>query len=295
MKKNIIVGILLIILEIFIVNYSSVRSIFYKEKEITNYKYYNFVEKDNEYLTDLKTSYVEFKLDEKVNNIYLDIESSDKNVLNVKLDYTDDANSKYSKYKTNNDEYIREIHKDVELSKYINCYHLGNTKSIKLIFVDEPYTKININEIVINKKVPFHIHYIRLIFIYLIYFIINNYFSNKKFKEYIESHKKLILTIIIVLFSILTIILYKNISNMEIKYDHYTNEYVDSLMNGRLSLNIPNFNRWAIKNKDINIYDYSVREGMFYGFDTSFYNNTLYMYFSPLPAIIMGLTKLNVY
>ena len=292
-KSSFIIGIIVILLEIFVFNFSFIKSLFYNETKINlnDVEFFDMKESttSNNYYIESNESYFVFDINKKVNNIYLDVGITFKNSVDVFIDYTDDSNSNFDKYGGNN--YKKTIVKDIEKSKYIDCYYLGNTHKIKVIIDSGISNYLEMNQIVLNKRVPLFLNYLRMSLIFSIFFISYNYMNNTKFKRKFDKNYKYILFIIIFIFSSLVCFLYKNISNIDIEHDYYSNNYKEALMNGKLDIDIEGLN---ISNLD-NIYDFTVRNKITtLGFDTSYYNGKIYMYFGILPALIMGLTNLSI-
>ena len=294
MKKNIAIILLFVLgLEIFIFNYSSIKSLFYKEiyinKENLILNGIVYDEKNDKYFIEKKENYIEIKINKKINNIYLDIKKITSHPIKINIDYTDSANNYYRKFKSNtkNDRYIVD---DIEKSKYIELYHLGDTKSLKVNIELSNVNQFKIDEIILNKHEPIQINFIRFIGLFLFIFVVYNYFKNKIFKQIIIKNENKFLFIIIFLFSILTIFLYQNIGYLkdDIFHDYYMDEYVEALENGKLSIkNNVNLNMLD------NPYDYSERFDKMtdYVWDVSYYKNNYYVYFGILPAFIMMLFK----
>ena len=123
MKKNIvIIAFIVVFLEIFIFNFSSIKSLFYKEIKIDkNDLILNgiiYAESSNKYFIESNDNYIEININEKINNIYLDIERLSHLPFKINIDYTDSANNYYRKFRSNvkNERYIVS---DIEKSKII--------------------------------------------------------------------------------------------------------------------------------------------------------------------------------
>ena len=292
MKKNIvIIAFIVLVLEIFVFNFSSVKSLFYKEIKINrNDLILNDIvygESSNKYFIESSDNYIEINVNDEVNNIYIDIE---KNIpFKININYTDSANNYYRKFKSNtrSDRYIVS---DIEKSKYIDLYHLGDTGKIKINLELSVVNQFKINEITLNKTEPIHTNWFRMIGLFSIIFIAYNYFYNKDFKLLINKNQNKVIFLVILLFSCLTIFLYYNIGDLSDNafHDYYENEYVEALSKGNLSLE---------SNVDLselnNPYDFSERieKGINTTWDISYYNNNYYVYFGILPAFIMMVFK----
>lgn len=294
MKKNAIVIVLLvIIIEILIFNFDSLKSLFYKEIEVdknefalTNISY----NKDTKKYTGKKSnSYIVIPINKKIKNIYIDIDAIEKDFVEIELEYTDDANANYNKYRSRGYSNVYHIVGDIEKSKYIDCNHLGKTGNIKInISSDTPYY---INEISFNKWVTPDINLLRIILLFSITFIIYNYFKTNKLKEFINKHEKICFWIIVIIFCNLIAVLYANYSQVNIEFkDSYTTSYQEALMNGKLSFSLDDSAFSEIEN----IYDYTQRKIYDTPWDVSYYNGKFYMYFGILPNLILGIFNLAV-
>lgn len=296
-KKSIIIGLIIIALEIFVFNFSSIKSVFYKEynvdinKIIMNNVIYDEI--TNKYYIEDEDCYIEIEVNNNVNNIYLDIESLSSRILTISLEYTDSANSYYNKFDTNNKNEIILVN-DILKSKYIDIYSLGQIKKIKINFESPIATQFQINRITFNKVEPVHFNFIRVFSLFFIILIPYNYFYNTKFKNLINKNENKVLILTISLFIILIIFLYKNIGYLpdNLHQDYYSNEYVDAISSGALSLDRQiglDYNFEGLSN----VYDFSERKekNINFPWDVSYYNDSYYIYFGIFPALIMILFK----
>ena len=138
------------------------------------------------------------------------------------------------------------------------------------------------------------INVFRMLILFVTIFIVYNYKKNKILNKLINKYYNYILASIIILFSILVIILYNNVVHNVNVSDHYTNEYKEALMSGKLSFDIDGVDIKKFEELD-NVYDFTQRGDLTYkAFDTSYYNGKFYMYFGILPALLMGITKLSL-
>ncbi len=294
MKKNIvIIAFIVLVLEIFVFNFSSIKSIFYKKIKINKDELILndivYAENSNKYFIESDDNYIEINVNDKVNNIYIDIEKLKPEPFKITLNYTDEANSYYRKFKSNtkNERYIVD---DIEKSKYIDLYHLGKTGKVKINLDLEVVNQFKIREITFNKIEPIHTNWIRMIGLFSVIFIIYNYFYNENFKLLMNRNQNKVLFIVILLFSCLTVFLYYNIGDLDgsVFHDYYENEYVDALANGKLNLE-EDLNLSELNNP----YDFSERldKGINTIWDISYYNDNYYVYFGILPAFIMMIFK----
>lgn len=296
MKKRLIISILItLIIEIFIFNFGTIKSSFYEEikYDISNLKFENvsYDEKTKIYYCSDAIATIELEVNEEINNIYMDLENINKNTMEISLDYTDDANNEYDKYKDVNEEYYSQIIvKNIKKSKYIDVNHLGKTHNIKIYINSNDNPDFVINEISFNKPIPFSFSFIRILIILIIVIIISLFKNNTSLTEFINKHEKKLFWLIVILFSILLSILYFNYSKINANiFDYYSTSYKEALMNGKLEFDIKDIDLNGIKN----IYDYTQRDGKI-PWDVSYYNGNYYMYFSFLPALIMGITNSSV-
>ena len=98
-KSSFLIRIIVILLEIFVFNFSSINSMFYDEEKID----INTIEikgmkesKDGYgYRIEKENNYIKININKKINNIYLDISTIKRRNLYVTFEYTDDANNKF--------------------------------------------------------------------------------------------------------------------------------------------------------------------------------------------------------
>ena len=174
-NKNRILAVIVIsffvsfLLEIFLFNFRTFESYFYKDTDLTSKIKYHGIKKegDNYSVVNDKDNYIEIKnINKKVNNIKLDLDTvGNHKYLKYKLSFKDEANSLYFDL---NDKYL---YTPIKKSKYIRLRLSGKAKSIKISFSKPKYAvfpkdenvAFKINNISVNSKVPMDISYTRLL------------------------------------------------------------------------------------------------------------------------------------
>ena len=276
--------IIAIIIEIDIFNINSFRT-FFKNYEIKNYALeqmniqgavYN--KDENVYAFKNKTVEIELNnINTEVSTIELDIDLVNSNELNYNIEYTDQTSKNYRKL------IDKTLAYKVERSKYTPCYLSGKSEKIKIAFNGEEGTQIKINSINLNKKIPFQFSIIRFLIVFstilLIYSLFNYKCFNRPFSEVDLKQNNIFLSITIIFVGI---IMWINLTTPLV--DKIYNEYVNALIDGKVSLNV--LPSEELKNLD-NPYDLTQRANIKYKWDTVFYNGKYYVYFGILPALLL--------
>lgn len=299
--------------EIFIFNFRTFGSLFYKEREISfsDLKFGPNIEVLNNNLIRVHSTIYNFSalseesedgkyieidnIDEEVKNLYLDIEKADASKpenhrVEATLWVTDEANALYFSLPKAN------IVKYTPRSKYINLELSGKSDKMRIVINNSNDRNIKINSIAINKTIPFEFNFIRLIllfaFIMLIYFLIpsNGYY------EYKIDRKSIYQKYIIMALALANIFVfaYFNFSNplfVDMKYKHHFqyNELTDSILQGHFYLNEEPSEE--LKNME-NPYDYNLRKKVmadtesYSRWDSVFYNGKYYVYFGITPVLL---------
>ena len=262
--------------------------IFKNEKELINYNVFGITCDNICHVTDKENAYIEiFNIDEKIYNLYLDIQSKDNLYLKYSLDFTDEANQLYaeggSRYYINN---INESH-------FIRMHTSGKSEVLRINILEDN-NNFTINEIKINKEVPMFINNLRLIltFIFSLFiFIINPKSILYELKFDFKKGK----TITIIIISILSLVLCSNTllcsksynNNKTSQYSQYKN-LAKALSKGHFYLDL----KVSDKLKDLeNPYDISYRDNYLestkdYYWDYAYYNQKYYSYFGIVPCLL---------
>lgn len=293
MKKFSKIIIISFLIEIFFFNIKFFISLFYnQEKDITNLVTINDVGNDkyqDRYYVSGDNPYIEFEVNDKLDNIYLDIHSGKKSKIKLSIEYTDDLNKYFEKSVI--DEYQYTIINNIEKSKYISNGYVGNTYKVRINIGLDLYEPFSVDKIIINKTYPFEFNIIRYILLFLLISFIRFGFKDKIFLDVYNNNKqKIILWSIVSLFIALISYIYFNIGENKLYSDIYGINYVSAIKSGKLYIN-----ENEITGVD-NLYDYSElkNKGIGYIFDGSYYKGKTYMYFGILPAIILILFNISV-
>ncbi len=315
--KYIIVSLFILVIsifsEVYIFNFRHYESLLYKDYKTLKINNIYSLEKleDNNYQIINNDNYIEIKnINKEINNIYLNIESSDT-VKEITMSATDEGNELY--YEIGK----REIVNNINQSKYIKLNLAGKTKNIKISFkYDNEENKLNvikINKISINKEKPIYISYIRLSLLFLI--IISLYTIRPKSELYntkcIFDKKQ---NKIIIIYLILQILFFTSIICLNPLWlkggKHLTNqrEYntlAEEIVNNK-SFEITKYkvSKTLIKMK--NPYDMNLRYTLhlnnkeIYMHDFAYYKGKYYVYFGIVPCILFYvpfyiITKKNLY
>lgn len=249
-------------------------------------------------------SYIEINgINEKVKNIYLDIDCDYKNVGGyrqlVTTFMTDEGNQVYY-YQLPQ----REVVPNVERTKYISLNTSGVSNKLLFRLEYDNDTKIDrgplnytltFNNIIINKPVPFFFSFIRLItliFICSLFYAIRYNTNVFNLKIEFKDKKQRIITLLLVLANLLFLLfIYKN----NLKYYHwdrnvYTN-LAEAILNGHFDLPMLDVSNTLAKMN--NPYDILLRNNIVgtenYAWDYAFYNGKYYVYFGVVPCLILFL------
>lgn len=287
-KQIIKVLLVVIALEIYVFNFNSLRLIF-KNYNMVEYYKENFEMSDieydktsNSYRVTGENPIIEIKdINEKIATINLDIElDNTEKALNYRIRYTDETSKNYRELPT------KTLVTGNERSKYVTCYLSGESNKIEVQF-DKTDASFKINNISINKSVPFEFNFIRALVLFFTIIFVKAIFESTTFNTpYEESNKKQkrILSAIICAFEIIVIwtLITSSVENSyTIRYDKY---FVDAILSGKTNLlQEPSEELTNLENP----YDITQRENIDYLWDVAYYNNSYYIYFGILPALIL--------
>lgn len=293
LRKAIICLLISIIIEILFFNFESIRSRTYKnyDKQASIYYETNFEYEDGQYVLKKNETYSTIEIydvEDKIDNIYVDCEIiGDSEVANIEYYLSDEGNKELYLLNNNNDIW----NNNVPASKYIKIHSYGNVHKI-LIKINKSKSEIlKINSISLNVVRPVFISKIRICVIFSIIFILFIFFGKDSLLhitfENIKTQRMNLLIIGLVLLQIIVAISVGTI-NKELVDNRYNEQYkllTDALIEGRVNINIDVDEKLS---KLDNPYDLSERlsSGVSYEFDTAFYNNKYYVYFSVAPVII---------
>lgn len=282
---NVIVFLIIaIIIEIDIFNINSFRT-FFKDYEskcytVNQMNIQGVVNNKDESFYTFKDKTVEIELssiDTEVATIELDIDLINSNELNYSIEYTDKTSKNYRNL------IEKTLANKVKRSKYTPCYLSGKSEKIKIILNALEGTQIKINSINLNKQIPFQFNVVRVLIIFfivlLIYSLLNFKSFNRPFSEKDIKQNNILLSLILVFIAIVTWINFTTPLS-----DRIYNEYVSSIMNGKITLNAkPSEELEQLENP----YDITQRQEIKYKWDAAYYNGSYYIYFGILPALIL--------
>ncbi len=291
--------------EIFVFNFRTFQSLFYKTETI-----------DNWHCTDDKKAYVNGKnirfyennvdillenINEEVRNIYIDMEST-YNISNPsegeRLKYEAEKNVKF--YITADDETNKKgivtpesnIVTSLERTKYKKLQLKGKTNNIKITFTNLKDREYTINNIMINKRVPFDFNIIRILIIFIVAAVIyairpksSLYNIRMDFKNRRQFAAVCIVVIIQTAFIMGCMFINNDgVYNLHSHQQQYK-ELTEAMLDGHFYLNeIPDEGLEMLENP----YDTSERTSaaVGYSWDHAYYNGKYYVYFGIVPALV---------
>lgn len=309
-KNKIIIGIIVIffvsfLLESIVFNINSFRlfggNYEYKKIEISEDMLDGLEKIDNNTYRATKDSPVILidNIDMPTGTIRIDIKRQEyeskiaKRKTDIIIKYTD-ATSKYER-KTS----TKTINAIEEKSQFGVLHLSGNTKSLHIQIQISKDEVVQLNDIELNKQVPYYFNIIRFSMVFLaitgLYLLFNLkvfneiYNAKNKYHSIASSTVIVIFTVVVVNISFLANYNTSIVSNEEdsksIIYEKY---YTDALMNGSLSLQIEPDSRL---NEMENVYDATARdiEKINYIYDYAYYNGKYYVYFTILPQLLLNI------
>ena len=300
-KKYILVFVIVVIFEIFICNYKSIKS------HVLNYEEIEYNQFSEENLKDVNGDGKQIEIEigninTKIYNIYVDYENLyDKFPTEtiVDINYTDQLFSGYYQ-DCGSDRIMRHrMLQEYDKSKYISCDFIGESEKILLTLKNG--LGIKINSIKINKKIPFEFNWLRVILLTLfisgVYSLLNKEFFKRGF-DINNKDQKSVLSLISMIFIVILVLMQQAISmNTEITQQVKINElygqaFVESIINGHMDINQYDTELLNIIKNEDKPYDYNtykekgIDESNSY-FDSAYFNGNTYMYYGILPALIL--------
>lgn len=288
-KKFSIIAVIIIILEIFVFNFQSLKSHILNYQESVGETVYEDTEKSTETKITIKN------INTKVNNIYIDYENLEQKSYeeNVTINYKDESFSDYNRHYGEYRELTHTMTVKNERSKYIKCNFIGNAKEICLT-IQSP-NLIKINNIQINKKIPFEFNIVRVAILIIIicgaYALLTTKFFRNKF-DINNKKQKVILNGIVLIFILILILMlvatsYEGVWGIWINRT-YGIDFVNSLKQGKVNIDIEQ-EVMEILNNANNPYDITEveKQDLKNCFDIAYYNQKVYVYYGILPALIL--------
>ncbi len=284
--------IIAILLEATLFNFRHFESLFFKNefKVLPNYTL-NGISCENEKckIIDKENAYIEFtNLHQKIHNIYISFTNKYPMIISYNVEFTDEASELYIKNES------RKYVSKVEKSKYIRVNSSGKSEKLRLDLTKSNH-KFIIEEIAINKEVPFIMDSFRILAVSLIFFIL--FVINPKnelfYKVKYDSKKGKITTAIIILFlaTISTNLVLCNVKNyVDIptsQYAQYQN-LARALGKGNFYLDLEVSDKLkSLKNPyDTLARDSQLLVGIDYCWDYAYYQGKYYSYFGIVPCLL---------
>lgn len=291
LKKINLIIIILIFLELVVFNFQAIKS------EVLHFDETN-VEFVSTYYEGLDTTKIEIdNINKNVHNLYVDYTKHGQGtcVDNVIIEYTDESFSSFFRYYGDKRKLTHEICLEYDKSKYIQCDFIGQAKKINLYI--ESDTPIEIEELVINKKVPLKFNIVRFIILFivisLVYSMLEAEFFKQKFDINNKTHFGTIIIFALVFILILCIMKFcipeKKVRDNWLNRA-YSKELVNSIKEGKVNIEIEAKTLKILQTLN-NPYDagevskYNMRGC----FDIAYYNGNVYLYYGVLPALILFL------
>lgn len=279
---------IVIVLEIYVFNFNSLRLIF-RNYNIVEYNHEDFNVSDIEY-DETNNIYkivgenpiIEIKdINEKIATIKLDIELDDtKRTLSYKIYYTDETSKNYRELPT------KTLVDGNEKSKYITCFLSGKSDKIG-VSLEKTDASLKIKNIAINKYIPFNFNFVRVFVLLITIIFVKAILKKDIFNTPYEIRnikQRNVLIFVVLMFEIIVVwtLITSSVENSyTIKYEKY---FVDAIIAGRTSLlEKPSEELTNLENP----YDITQREDIQYLWDVAYYNNSYYIYFGILPALIL--------
>ena len=288
-KKYILIILILIILEIFVFNFQAIKSLVLKYDETT-------VEYTTKYYEGINITKVDLNdVNKKIYNIYVDYINPTESSYEEKVivEYTDESFSGFARTYGEYRELSHNVNSNFERSKYIQCDFIGETKDFNLyIEAEEP---IKVNQVIVNKKVPFKFNIFRFIILAVTICFFYSLLTREFFKrEFDINSKKQYLAILSIAISFILILAFIEIcisdSNIWNNWLNrvYSIELVNSIKEGKVNIEIEEETLEILKNLN-NPYDFSQfsKYDMNDCFDIAYYNEKVYLYYGILPALIL--------
>lgn len=288
-KKYVFVILIFMILEIFVFNFQALKSLILDYNEIN-------MEFTTKYYDELKITKIDIDdINEKINNVYVDYNkiktgSCEDTVI---IEYTDESFSGFIRFPGDERNLSHEVCLNYDRSKYIQCDFIGKTKDLNLyIESDGP---VQVNDVTINKKIPFKFNFVRFIILSAIVCFSYSLLKRDFFKQEFDiNNKKQFLTILSAAFIFILIlsIIECCLSDADIWNNWlnraYSIEFVNSLKEGKVNIEIEKETLEILKqlNNPYDISEFS-KYDMNECFDVAYYNENVYLYYGILPVLIL--------
>lgn len=308
-KPYVIILIAVLLMEIFVFNWRFIEGIGYEEKSVDTFtcgSAVTFLGNNRIRIENNGDKFVEFAgVDTNCDNIYVDIknimcdnpasiqdgQSRDFQRVPVVLGITDEANSEYR------DTPERIIAEGVERTKYIKLHTAGATEKIRIKFNGCENKTLVLNEISVNKQVPFSLNLLRMLFVYGVLLLAYAFRKGSKAFEVKydrNSYGQLWAVILLMAANIVLsgIMCFSNpmFINPGLEHHHQYDKLAQSFINGHVYLDYAEPPQSLIDME--NPYDKDGRDKVMaqtqssYKWDTAYYDGKYYVYFGALPVIL---------
>ncbi len=300
-KKSLLIMLLGVILfEVFICNFSYFSSMFNDEIDISEYFAKDgLISEGNNRLKVLDTGdrSIEIRdINDNIDNIYMDFKRADESEqskyepIEYSIYISDEGNEIYYELPR------RMLISAIEKSKYVKIHNAGMCKKIKIRFHWMENKEIIVDDIVLNKKIPFYFNFYRfmaMLFICVIIYILR---PKKGFYNYLFNEKSIrqsIAVIFLIIMHIPVIFTFVKANPHYVRspfpWHNQFNEMADSLLEGKFYLKEePGETLKSMENP----YDSGYRgqvlgeHGESYKWDCAYYDGKYYSYFGIVPIIM---------
>ncbi|MFQ9509672.1 MAG: hypothetical protein ACLRZ7_01760 [Lachnospiraceae bacterium] len=286
------------LLELFAFNYHYYSSMDYKEIDLSqNYVTGNGLKLaggDYEVLDNGNQTIEILDINEKVNNMYLDLEIVDPiytkdGSIEVKFSITDEANKLYNRITSRN------IVHNVEKTKYLKFNLSGKSEKIKLDLNLDSEKIVRVNAIKINVKEPLSLSIIRFFVLSgsMVLWSVLKKDSGFYRHVYRDSKNQYLVTagvvFVLMLFFSLFLIWNPTYLNTNISHHKQYQQLARSMLNGQLYLDkeVPESLIQMSNPYDTNYRDEVMDDsGDYAAWDTAYFNGKYYVYFGVVPVVL---------
>lgn len=280
MKKYIFLLITSLLLEVFLFNFSSWKSIGNAPVDLSNNMH---CEGSVAYVTEI---------DERLTNLFIDTQATPNLPIHYKVLVTDEGN--YYEYPLGEGD----IASSVPTSNYVNIHAYGKVHSLTIEFGEDNQPNFEFLKLVGNAKRPFNISFVRILVVFLFLAFCHGInprgeFGKIKFRDEVKSKQGRIMHIVSIAVAVFWVLfgLYWSSSHLlfnEPSKPHHEQykELAVSLKEGRVELPVtPSEGLIGAPNPYDTIYLQA--NGIDYKADYAFYNNKYYVYFGITPELLL--------
>ncbi|MBR6646990.1 MAG: hypothetical protein IKL09_05685 [Clostridia bacterium] len=275
-----------LLLECFFFNFRSIESIFFDTNSDFEVTYSDGTEAHSSGTVEISTidgfSFVIENINQKVNNIMLDITAKGLDVLPITISVIDEGNSVFSSFPE------KEIVQNIKSTKFIRLNLAGKAKAIKVDVKNTKGRSVTIKPLVLNAKVPMTLSLGRLLFVWMILslFYAIRPKSSIYSLDFDEKKKKSVFWAFLTI-NIIIILMFVNINpafkNPMWQHHKQYHSLAESLLKGHFYLDaeVPS-SLLALENP----YDPSHRAWGTYLWDHAYFEGKYYVYFGIVPCLL---------